>query len=138
MTPPERESRASFWPILVVVGAAALCCVGPAVVALAAATGVGVLLARSAPYLVFGTAVVAAVVIAAAFRRHCGMCADPATPTAAGVHGSPRAARGDTDTDAHVPRPPTRVTVGRPGDLAAFEPRDQEDARGRAPGASRW
>jgi hypothetical protein len=102
MTPPEREGRESFWPMLAVVGAAVVCCAGPVVVALAAATGLGVVLARSGPYLAVGAAGATALVIAAVFWRRCRSCASPGVPAASCGRESSRGAHDGTETAGRV------------------------------------
>ena len=104
MTPPARESRKPFWPMLAVLGAAVLCCAGPVVVALAAATGLGGVLARSGPYLVVGAAGVTVLVIAAVFWRRCRSCASLGVPTSSCVHESPRGARDGAETAVRAGR----------------------------------
>ena len=81
-----------------------LCCAGPAVVALAAATGLGIVLARSGPYLVVGAAGATALVIAAVFWRRCRSCASPGVPVSSCVHESPRGARDGTETAVRAGR----------------------------------
>ena len=104
MTLPAREKRKPFWPMLAVLGAAVLCCAGPVVVALAAASGLGVALARSGPHLVVGAAGAAALVIAAVFWRRCRSCASPGVPASSCVHESPRGARDGAETAMRVGR----------------------------------
>ncbi len=98
MTPSERKRPGSVWPMLAVLGVAVLCCAGPAVVALAAATGLGVMLARSGLHLVVGAAGVAVLLIAAVFWRRCRSCASSGVPASSCLHESPRSTRDGTDT----------------------------------------
>jgi hypothetical protein len=79
MTPSERKRPGSAWPMLAVLGVGVLCCAGPAVVALAAATGLGFVLARWGPYFAVGAAGATAVVIAAVFWRRCRSCVPAAS-----------------------------------------------------------
>ncbi len=74
---PGRAHGAAFWPALAAVGAVILCCVGPALLAVLAATGLGVVAARSAEPLAIGLGLAAAVVIAGLVWRRRRACACP-------------------------------------------------------------
>ncbi len=78
MAPPEPNDRTPLWPVLLAVGGVVACCVGPALLALAA-TGVGVAAVRSGPALM-GVAVVAALVIAGLVWWRRRGCACPTVP----------------------------------------------------------
>ena len=73
----ERGEAASFWPALAAVGAVILCCAGPVLLAVLAATGLGAVAARSAEPLAVGLGLAAAVVIAGLMWRRRRACACP-------------------------------------------------------------
>lgn len=101
MTAPERETRESFWPILAALGAVVVCCAGPVLFVLLATTGLGVVAARSGPFLVAGAAVAAALVIAGLAWRRRRACATPGAPAALRAHQPPYTPDGDAPGRTH-------------------------------------
>lgn len=70
MTTPARERAASSWPALTAIGAVVLCCAGPVVIAVLAATGLAAAVVRAAAPVAIGLGFITALAIAGfAWRR---------------------------------------------------------------------
>ncbi len=100
MTTPERA--ASLWPALTAIGAAVLCCAGPALLAVVATTGVLAAVAHSALPLAVGLGAAVALVLAWRQRRACACSDVPALFRGRAVRSS---GEGDTNPRSH----PTHV-----------------------------
>jgi len=110
MTAPEHKTRESFWPMLAALGAVVVCCAGPAVFVLLAATGVGISAVRSGSFLMGGAAVAAALVIAGLAWRRRRACATPGVPAALRAHEPPYTPDGDAPRRMHASARPRSGT----------------------------
>ena len=105
MTTPEREHAASVWPALA-IGAAVLCCAGPALVAVLAATGLGAAVARSAAPLAIGLGLATALAVAGLAWRRRRACAWPDAPVLSQRGAARSADEGTVDPRSHLTHVP--------------------------------
>lgn len=86
MTTPEREQAASVWPTLMAIGAVVICCAGPVLIAVLAATGLAAAVVRSAAPVAIGLGFITLLAIAgfAWRRRRVCACSDAPVPSQRG------------------------------------------------------